>query len=157
MISVVLSFRNEADIIPELISRLDAVFKGIKTDYELLFVNDDSTDDSLEVLEERCKTDSRIKVINMTRRFGISECVIAGMAHSEGDAVIYMDSDLQDPPEVIPDLVAKWKDGADIVHTVRSERKCGREIASATSARRNASSRSEVTGASVPSLRGGSS
>jgi len=122
LISVVLSFRNEASVLPEMISRLVEVFTTERLDYELIFVNDDSTDDSLAILTKSAAKNDRIKVINMSRRFGVSECVMAGIALSKGDAVVTIDADLQDPPEVIPELVTKWRDGAEVVYTVRTGR-----------------------------------
>ncbi|HEY4635767.1 MAG TPA: glycosyltransferase family 2 protein, partial [Rhodospirillales bacterium] len=122
LVSVVLSFRNEAEVLPELIRRLDAVLSKDLDDYELVFVNDDSTDGSLEVLIAARADNRRIKIVNMSRRFGQPECLMAGIAHAKGDAVIYMDADLQDPPEVIPDMLAKWRDGAEVVYTVRTRR-----------------------------------
>ena len=73
------------------------------------------------LLAER-ERNSRIKIVNMSRRFGVAEGVVAGMATSRGDAVVYMDADLQDPPEIIPRLIERWRQGADIVHTVRTRR-----------------------------------
>jgi dolichol-phosphate mannosyltransferase len=122
VISVVLSFRNEASVLAELILRLEDVFAGERLDYELIFVNDDSIDESLAILKKSAAGNKRIKIVTMSRRFGVSECVMAGMAYTSGDAVVYMDTDLQDPPEVIPELIAKWKDGADVVYTVRTKR-----------------------------------
>ena len=122
MISVVLSFRNEEEVIPELIRRLHEAFTSIHVDYELVFVNDDSTDDSLPVLVQQARENHRVKIVNMSRRFGVYECVLAGMKYSRGDAVVYMDADLQDPPEVIPELVEIWEEGADVVYTVRASR-----------------------------------
>ena len=122
LLSVVLSFRNEADVIPELIDRLDAAIRTADVDYELIFVNDDSTDRSLAILEERRAKNPRIKILNMSRRFGVAPCVMAGFQHARGDAVVYMDTDLQDPPELIPTLVARWREGAEVVYTVRTDR-----------------------------------
>ncbi|NQV83152.1 MAG: glycosyltransferase [Rhodospirillales bacterium] len=122
LVSVVLSFRNEEDVLPELIQRLEDVFAAEKIECELIFVNDNSTDRSLKILNESASGNPHIKIINMSRRFGVSECVMAGIALSSGDAVISMDADLQDPPEVIPDLIAKWQNGAEVVYTVRTER-----------------------------------
>ena len=122
LLSVVLSFRNEADVIPELIARLDAAITSADLDYELVFVNDDSTDRSLAVLEEHRARNPRIKILNMSRRFGVAPCVMAGFQYARGDAVVYMDTDLQDPPELIPTLAAKWREGADVVYTVRTDR-----------------------------------
>lgn len=123
MISVVLSFRNEADNLPELIRRLEAVLSAENEAYELLFVNDASTDDSLPILLEARRRNASIKIINMSRRFGVTPCVLAGFERAKGDAIIYMDTDLQDPPEVIPRLLEKWRAGADIVHTTRTLRR----------------------------------
>jgi glycosyltransferase involved in cell wall biosynthesis len=123
LVSVVLSFRNEAENIPTLISRLDAMFSGQNVPYELLFVNDASTDASLTVLLSERQRNPRVKVLNMSRRFGVAEGVLAGMAAARGDAVVYMDSDLQDPPETIPALIDRFCQGADVVHTVRTRRR----------------------------------
>ena len=122
LISVVLSFRNEADNIPTLIKRLETMFAGENVDYEVIFVNDASTDASLSLLLAERQRNTRVKIVNMSRRFGVAEGVIAGMANSRGDAVVYMDADLQDPPEVIPRLIDRWRRGADVVHTVRTRR-----------------------------------
>jgi len=121
-ISIVFSFRNEEEVLDELIDRVTAMFKGEGCPYELIFVNDNSTDSSLEILTGRAKSDKAIKIINMSRNFGVGECVLAGMKHATGDAVIYMDTDLQDPPEVIPELLEKWRQGADLVYTRRTGR-----------------------------------
>ena len=127
--SVVLSFYNERFVLPELILRLRSVFailieKNWVSSYELIFVNDNSTDDSEEYLKsELLKND--IVLINMSRNFGVSECVIAGMLHAEGDIVIYMDSDLQDPPELILKMIEAWRSDpeAEVVYTTRTKRK----------------------------------
>ena len=87
---------------------------------ELIFVNDDPLMNP-NLLKSLQKTQP-ITIINMTRRFGVMPCVLAGMANANGDAVIYMDADLQDPPELIPQLVEKFMDGADVVHTRRTQR-----------------------------------
>jgi glycosyltransferase involved in cell wall biosynthesis len=123
LISVVFSFRNERQNIPILIGRLEAMFARVGVDYELLFVNDASNDGSLEALVDARRQNPRVKVVNMSRRFGVSECARAGMAAASGDATIIMDADLQDPPEVIPQLIEKWRAGADVVHTVRTRRR----------------------------------
>jgi len=122
LVSVVLSFRNEAENLPVLIARLTAMFAAEPVAYELLFVNDASTDGSVEILTRLRAADPRIKIITMSRRFGVAECARAGFAYARGQAVIYMDCDLQDPPEVIPRLLAAWREGAEVVHTVRSRR-----------------------------------
>lgn len=123
LVSVVLSFRNEAENIPELVARLAAVFAKEPVDYELVFVNDASTDASLTILLSERERNPRITIVNMSRRFGVAEGVMAGMAAARGDAVVYMDSDLQDPPEMIPAMLDRWRNGADVVHTVRTHRR----------------------------------
>lgn len=122
LISVILSFRNEAQVLPELIRRLQNSLRPLPMRYELIFVNDTSTDNSLEILLKARETDPGIKILNMSRRWGVCECTLAGIAHARGDAVIMMDTDLQDPPELLPELIAKWQQGADIVNTVRRSR-----------------------------------
>lgn len=121
-LSVVFSFRNEEENIPELLDRCGRVLAGITSDYELIFVNDASTDRSVDILIAARKKDPRIKSINMSRRFGVAPCVWAGLRHSRGQGVVMMDADLQDPPELIPDLVKKWREGAAVVNTVRLSR-----------------------------------
>jgi len=123
VLSVVLSFRNEAEVIPELLRRLSGVLAAIGGESEIIFVNDASTDGSLPLLADAARTDPRLRVITMSRRFGPAECALAGLEFSRGDAVILMDADLQDPPELIPTLVARWREGADVVYTVRTRRR----------------------------------
>ena len=122
LLSVVFSFRNEEDVLNILIERLQKTLNPLDIDYELIFVNDASTDGSLELLFNLHEKDKRIKIINMSRRFGVAPCVMAGLRHTKGDAVVYMDSDLQDPPELIPALLEKFKEGADVVNTTRTKR-----------------------------------
>ncbi len=123
LISIILSFRNEKEIIPELIRRLKGVLDPLPEDYELIFVNDASTDRSRKILEDYHRDDPRIIIINMSRRFGVEECIWAGLEYARGDAAVYMDADLQDPPEEIPRLIEEWKKGADVVYTVRTARR----------------------------------
>ena len=123
LVSVVFSFRNEADNIPTLVSRLDRIFASQPVEYELIFVNDDSTDRSLPILLAEREKNPRVKIVNMSRRFGVAEGVLAGMRAARGDAVVYMDADLQDPPELIPAMIERWRQGAEVVHTVRTHRR----------------------------------
>lgn len=127
-VSVVLSFYNESAVLPELIKRLRLVFSDliaskILTSYELIFVNDNSTDDSESYLMSELNYGD-VVLINMSRNFGVSECVMAGMSVSDGDALIYMDSDLQDPPEVIPEMIKTLlaDPDAEVVYTTRIRR-----------------------------------
>jgi dolichol-phosphate mannosyltransferase len=121
-LSIVISFRNEADVIPELLRRLGPTLAAAGVSYEIVFVNDASTDASLRVLADAAGVDRRIRVLTTSRPFGPAECAFAGLAHASGRAVVLMDADLQDPPELIPTLVARWRDGADVVYTVRTAR-----------------------------------
>lgn len=122
LVSVVLSFRNEEPVLKELVERLQASLETVTRAYELIFVNDASTDSSLEMLQDMSAADPRVKIINMSRVFGVSQCALAGMAYSSGEAVVTMDADLQDPPELLPELISKWQEGADVVYTVRKSR-----------------------------------
>jgi polyisoprenyl-phosphate glycosyltransferase len=123
LVSVVFSFRNEAENIPELIARTKRALEESKVLPELIFVNDCSNDGSAELLGSFAEKDKSIKIVNMARRCGTSPCVLAGFAHASGDAVIYMDADLQDPPELIPQMIGEWRNGCDVVNTTRLTRK----------------------------------
>jgi polyisoprenyl-phosphate glycosyltransferase len=123
LLSIVFSFRNEEGNIDPLVKRISNTMEKIENwKYELIFVNDDSTDKSEQILIDLQKT-YPIKLINMSRNFGIDPCVLAGFRNSSGDAIIYLHSDQQDPPELIPDLIQKYEEGNEIVHTVRTKRK----------------------------------
>ena len=123
LLSVVFSFRNEEGNIEELVKRISESLEKVENwNYELIFVNDDSTDNSEKVLLDLQKK-FPIKIINMSRRFGVDPCVLAGFRNAEGDAIIYLHTDLQDPPEIIPELIKKHEEGCDVVHTVRTKRK----------------------------------
>ena len=123
LVSVVVPVYNEREVLPTFHARTSAALASLDGfDYELIFVNDASTDRSLEILIGERERNPRVKVLNMSRRFGVAEGVLAGMEAARGDAVVYMDADLQDPPEVIPELIARWQAGSDVVHTVRTRR-----------------------------------
>ena len=121
-LSVIFSFYNEEAVLAELASRVIRVINNIGCDYELIFVDDDSSDHSLEIISDLAEQNKRIKVVTMSRRFGVHPCLLAGLRFSSGDVVIYMDSDLQDPPELIPDMLEKYRQGADVVNMTRSKR-----------------------------------
>ena len=123
LLSIVLSFRNEAGNIEPLVKRISTTMQKIENwKYELVFVNDDSTDNSEEILIHLQKN-YPIKIINMSRNFGIDPCVLAGFRNCSGDAIVYLHSDQQDPPEIIPELIKKYENDNEIVHTVRTKRK----------------------------------
>ncbi len=128
-ISVVLSFANEEDVLPETVRRLRTVLDGQRQlgfigDHELIFVNDASSDRSLEILLEAARQRDDIRIVNMSRNFGVTPCTLAGMDFTSGDLIVYLDTDLQDPPEVIPDMLKAWREDGqpDVVHTVRRRR-----------------------------------
>ena len=122
LISIIFSFKNEEKNLNELVNRIEAsLTKLTNWKYELIFVNDCSDDKSEEILLNLQKNNP-ITIINMTRTFGVGPCVIAGFREAKGDAIVYMDSDLQDPPEIIPKLIREYEKGSEIVHTVRTKR-----------------------------------
>ena len=122
LLSIVFSFRNEEGNLKELIERVDlSVKKSLNWKYELIFVNDDSNDNSEKILLELQKK-YPIRIINMSRNFGVDPCVLAGFRDAKGDAIVYLHTDLQDPPELIPELIKRHEEGFDIVHTVRTKR-----------------------------------
>lgn len=120
--SFVIPVFNERETLPELHQRLSQVIDGLDGEAELLFVDDSSHDGSYELLAELGRQDPRIRVIRFARNFGHQVAITAGLDHAAGDAVIVMDADLQDPPEVVPDLVARWQEGYEVVYAVRARR-----------------------------------
>jgi dolichol-phosphate mannosyltransferase len=113
---------NERETLPELHRRLTAVLDTLEGEAEILFVDDCSFDGTRELLVELQRRDPRVKVIRFARNFGHQVAITAGLDFAVGDAVIVMDADLQDPPEVLPELVARWQDGYEVVYAVREER-----------------------------------
>ena len=122
-LSVVIPVFNEEENITALHSRLTAVLEGIHIDYEIIFVDDGSNDDSLNQLQNLSVKDNRVLVVELARNFGHQVAITAGLDYSQGKAVIVMDGDLQDPPEVLPEFIAKWRNGHDVVYGVRERRK----------------------------------
>ena len=120
--SVVIPAYNESEVLPISYPRIKKVMDALKS-YELIFVDDGSRDDTLQLLKDIAKKDKTVKVLSFSRNFGHQEAVTAGMAAASGSAVIIIDADLQDPPEVIPEMVEKWQAGADIVYGLRTRRK----------------------------------
>jgi dolichol-phosphate mannosyltransferase len=120
--SIVVPVFNEAENLSELYRRLAGVMRSLKEPWEIIFVNDGSTDETSDRLKEIKEKDDHIRVAEFVRNFGHQIAVTAGMDIAEGGAVIIIDADLQDPPEVIPDLIARWKQGYEVVYAIRSER-----------------------------------
>lgn len=121
-LSVVIPVFNEERNIPELVSRLRAVLEA-SVDFEIVFVNDGSTDGTFELLRELFEQDKRIKAVHLARNFGHQPAISAGLHAATGDAVITMDGDLQDAPEAIPDFMKRWREGYDVVYAVRASRR----------------------------------
>lgn len=120
--SIVVPIYNEEENIQKFYERTTGVMDKLEGTYEIVFINDGSRDNSLELLKELHEKDSRMKVLDLSRNFGKEAAMTAGLDFTIGDAVIPIDADLQDPPEVIPQLVEKWKEGYDVVYATRSKR-----------------------------------
>jgi dolichol-phosphate mannosyltransferase len=121
--SIVASVYNEEEGIKSFYNSLSETLKVLSYPYEIIFVNDGSRDDSLELLKAIASEDNTVKVINFSRNFGHEAAMLAGIDYSSGDAVICMDSDLQHPPSIIPDMLKKKNEGYDVVNMVRTLRK----------------------------------
>ncbi|TNE84739.1 MAG: glycosyltransferase [Deltaproteobacteria bacterium] len=121
-LSVVVPVFNEEAVLPELYRQLVPVLDEAAARWELVLVNDGSRDGSLAIMQSLRDEDERVTLINLSRNFGHQLAITAGMEHALGDAVVVMDADLQDPPEVILEMVARWREGFDVVYGVRSER-----------------------------------
>ncbi len=125
LVSVVVPVFNEEDnvtVFHERMASVADVLLDLDLDLELIFVDDGSRDDSLPRLLRAAEEDPRVKVIKLARNFGHQVAITAGMDHARGDCVVVIDADLQDPPEVIPRMVEKWREGHDVVYGVRSRR-----------------------------------
>jgi dolichol-phosphate mannosyltransferase len=122
-ISVVLPIFNEEENLPELYRRLVKVLG--ESSYEILFVNDGSSDRSLDLICELREINPKVKLINLSRNFGHQAAITAGIDHSLGRAVVLLDADLQDPPELIAEMLDKWRSGNEVVYAVRQKRKDG--------------------------------
>ncbi|HEX4518277.1 MAG TPA: glycosyltransferase family 2 protein [Gaiellaceae bacterium] len=125
-LSAVIACYRDAPAVPQMHERLTQVFTKLGVDYEILFVNDASPDDARQVLAELAARDPNVVVINHTRNFGSQSAFTSGMAVATGDAVVLLDGDLQDPPELIEEFHAKWLEGYDVVYGVRVKREATR-------------------------------
>jgi polyisoprenyl-phosphate glycosyltransferase len=121
-VSLVVPIFNEREVLPEFHSRASAVLSSLGLNYEIVYVNDGSRDASLEVLRGLRNADPHVTVVDLSRNFGKEIALTAGLDHSKGEAVIVIDADLQDPPELIPEMVATWQEGYDVVYAVRTIR-----------------------------------
>ncbi|MDX1664185.1 MAG: glycosyltransferase family 2 protein [Candidatus Promineifilaceae bacterium] len=121
-ISILAPVYNEEPVLPELYERVREVMDEVEESWELILVDDGSRDRSAAVIAELHEQDPRVRGISFSRNFGFQIAVTAGLDHSRGDAIILTDADLQDPPEVYPEMIARWREGYDVVYGVRGER-----------------------------------
>lgn len=122
-LSVVVPVYNEAEVLDTLVERLVPVLERVATSWELVLVNDGSRDESWSIMQRLQAREPRITLLNLSRNFGHQPAISAGMDHARGEAVVVMDADLQDPPEVLEPMLARWREGYDVVYGVRSSRK----------------------------------
>jgi dolichol-phosphate mannosyltransferase len=120
--SVVAPVYNEEQLIEEFCRRVAAALEPLGEPFEIVLVNDGSRDRSPELMREINRRDQRVKVVYFSKNFGHQLAITAGTDYAQGRAVVVIDSDLQDPPEVIPELIAKWREGYEVVYAVRAER-----------------------------------
>lgn len=121
--SFVIPVLNEEAVLPHLLDRLDALLAGLDGTAEVILVDDGSTDETFALVEKRCAVDRRFRGLRLSRNFGHQVAITAGMEHAAGKAVIVMDADLQDPPEVVAEMIARWKQGYAVVAGRRTERR----------------------------------
>lgn len=123
-ISIIIPAYNEEESLPMLYERLDILMKSMNNyEFEILFVNDGSKDKTIEIIKELRQKDNRICYVDFARNFGKEIAMIAGLDYATGDCVVFMDADLQDPPELVPELVKYWEEGYDDVYAKRRSRK----------------------------------
>jgi len=123
LISVVLPVYNEAEVLATLLARVTESLAACDARCEIIFVNDGSRDESPQILDGLAAAHSWVRVVHFVRNFGHQAAVQAGLVHARGDAVVLMDSDLQDAPEAIPEFVRRWREGYDVVYALRTDRK----------------------------------
>jgi glycosyltransferase involved in cell wall biosynthesis len=121
-LSLVVPMYNEENAINEFLTRVVPITENVTPNYEIVCVDDGSSDRTLELLKHARNQNCRIKIVSLSRNFGNEKALTAGIDYTCGEAVIPLDADLQDPPELIPNLVAKWCDGFDMVVAVRHDR-----------------------------------
>lgn len=121
-LSVIAPVYNEETGIQEFYRRLKATLLETNLSHEIIFVNDGSSDSSMSIMKKLRQADTQVKILDFSRNFGHQIAVKAGIDYARGEAVVVIDTDLQDPPEVIPDLIAKWKEGYDVVYAIRIKR-----------------------------------
>jgi len=121
-LAVVVPVFNEQAVLPAFHARMKAVLDGLDLPSHVIYVNDGSTDDTLEIIRCLAEDDARVMLVDLSRNFGKEIALTAGLDHADADAVVVIDADLQDPPELIPELVAHWLEGYDVVYARRTSR-----------------------------------
>jgi glycosyltransferase involved in cell wall biosynthesis len=121
--TIIIPVYNEEAVIQESYRRLTLVMESTGEPYELLFINDGSGDRTAKLIEGFAESDECVKLLDFSRNFGHQIAITAGMDYARGDAIVIIDADLQDPPEVIPQMIEKWKEGYEVVYAKRSQRK----------------------------------
>lgn len=122
LVSVVVPFLNEQEVLPEFFQRLNTVLERLTVRSEIVFIDDGSTDQSVDVVRSFVVTSSEVRCLSLSRNFGKENALSAGLEHTKGDAVIVIDADLQDPPELIPKMIDAWQQGYDVINMQRNER-----------------------------------
>lgn len=125
LVSVVLPVFNEQTVLPQLLQAVEEALQTVSSRYEIIFVNDGSSDQSGQILDDLADLNSRVRVLHFAKNFGHQAAVQAGLLHATGDAIVIMDSDMQDSPLAIVDFIEHWKSGYDVVYAVRTDRKEG--------------------------------
>src|SRR5512135_1144754 len=120
--SIVVPVYNEVESLPQLYQRLRKVMASTRATWELIIVDDGSSDGSTDVIRDLARRDRHVRPVVFARNFGHQIAITAGWDYARGDAVVTIDADLQDPPEAIPELAKKWKEGYEVVYAVRAER-----------------------------------
>jgi dolichol-phosphate mannosyltransferase len=123
LVSFVVPFLDEAPVLPLLLERVTAVGRCLPGGYELVLVDDGSRDGSAAIVAEAHAREPRVKLVQLSRNFGQAAAITAGLDHAHGDAVVLMDADLQDPPELVPEMVRLYREGFDVVHAQRGTRR----------------------------------
>jgi len=123
MVTILIPAYNEEEVLEKLYDRLTEVIASIKNyEFEILFVNDGSKDDTINIIKNYRERDKRISYVSLSRNFGKETAMIAGLDYAKGDAVVIIDADLQDPPELIPEMIKYWEDGYDDIYAKRRDR-----------------------------------
>lgn len=122
VVSVVTPVYDEQESLPKFFDRVTAVMKSIGLPYEIIVVNDGSKDASAEIIKNRCHIDEAVKTVEFSRNFGQQAAFLCGLKKCSGDCALLIDADLQDPPELFPQMIAKWREGYEVVHGVRRVR-----------------------------------